>query len=107
MSRFSSYGFTMVLVTTDGYWLTLKCLYERTAGVYAMRTVAMSAADAELGREVFQAIRDVAPCDPGKIDALLEQFARDYPDPEKWLEKSNMTVSLWRIDRRSTHRIWT
>jgi hypothetical protein len=48
--------------------------------------VALNASDAALGREVFQAIKDLGPC-PDKIDELLDQFMREYPDPDKWLER--------------------
>lgn len=96
-------------MTPEGYWLTLICMFGRTAGAFAMRTIALTASDAELGREVFQAIRDVAPCDPDTIDASLRQFARDYPDPEKWLERYDSVSIAYRpkidpqhLDMRAT-----
>lgn len=85
--RLSSHGSTLVLATENGYWIARECRYERTAAIHEIRIVALSASDAELGREVFQAIRDMAPCDPDRIDAVLDQFARDYPEPDKWLER--------------------
>lgn len=96
MSRFPGHGSTLVLATEDGYWIARKCLYERVGAIYDIRTVASSAPDADLGREVFQAIRDFAPCDPAKIGALLEQFARAYPDPEEWPERYDNVSVLYR-----------
>jgi hypothetical protein len=96
VSRLSSHGSTLVLATQNGYWIARKCLYERTAVIHEIRIVALSASDAELGREVFQAIRDMAPCDPDKIDAVLDQFARDYPEPDKWLERYDCVSVAYR-----------
>jgi hypothetical protein len=104
MSRFSSSGSTLVLATPDAYWITRECVYERMGAIYAVRIVALDASDVALGREVFQAIRDFGPCDPDKIEALLDQFERDYPDTDKWLDRYD-SVAVGYVPKRDAQNL--